>query len=158
MVQAQYVAWTAAAGEERFHRVLDAFMAEVPKKRIPGSERQEGEGRALSTRGLRKQSIDDFVGRAVSTYSNKVANAPAVGFVGDFSGLPCRSGQGNIHFDAAGAQALERGSEELAPLSAASCRIYDCEITLPQDFESPSRRRIESTPHSGHRPKAVTTP
>lgn len=127
--------------------MLDAFVTELAEKRVSRPQRKEGEGWTLSGGGLRKQSVNDFVRRAVSADSNEVAYTALVGLARDFGGLPGRGSGSHIHFDAAGSKAFERGSEEFAPLTAASSRIYDCEITLPQDFESPSRRRMQSAPH-----------
>src|ERR1700731_813334 len=117
MAQAQHVARSASVSKQRFDPVFHALMTEVAQKRIAGAQRQKRQRWTLTARGLRIQAIHVLVRSSVATDCDKVPDASAISFAGNFRRL---SGSARLRYrclDAASLQAVQRWGQQLAAAS-----------------------------------------
>ena len=92
MAQPENITRAASLGKDRLDRELDSLVAKVAQERIARAQRQKCQRGPLAGRGLGKETIHNFVRRAIAPDRDEVADTAIVGGAGEFAGLSRRTG------------------------------------------------------------------
>src|SRR4029077_20442878 len=95
--QPQNVANLPTPGKQRFYGMFHAAVAKVAQEGVSGAQREKGQGRTFSRCGLRKKSVDNFVGGSIAANRNELPNAASIGFACDSRGIACAVCLGDLH-------------------------------------------------------------
>ena len=130
MAQSQNITFSRSTVDQRFHRVLQALVAEVAQKRIARAERKECERGNVRSVRLGKQAIHNFVRRAIATDGDELAISLGPRLSRNFGGVTKGRSFAEFNFQTCRTQAIQRWRKQFAA-SASTCRGIDyCEITF----------------------------
>src|SRR5216683_2067683 len=130
MVQANDVARTPPAGQDRFDRIVRPAFGEVAEERIPGPERKEPERGAPLRGSSGEKPIHDFEARAVSSDGDEIAIAFGIGAVRERGGFAGSARCAHFDGEARGPEPVERRPSELPAASTSRRWIHDREVAL----------------------------
>src|SRR5260370_18719349 len=115
VMKTEDITFTRAACDERLHGIVNAAIAEVPKKRIARAQRKKRQGWRLHAFRQRKKPIHYFVGSAITPDRDELTMSLAPSFTSKGCRVTRSRGFTQLNFKSSTAQLVYTRSDTPRP-------------------------------------------